>query len=429
MKTLRFFTIFQIVVGALFSTAIYGIICVNPLPKANSKRIDVQYKKGDIMKKYKYMFLPALIVSLLLAGCGAKQPAQDAPVESAGTEVATEPASGEDDKEVVATDNSDTKYEDINSIPAYKYTGDKKYMDAISDYLVKNEIEISGDSHAKLYIPYGLIAETDESDPSKIIAYGVFGIDGYDLLNTTLFSVQASVTAGSVTLKTLDDGSFEVTGSDLPYTEEESEEVFKPVKGLYEKITKLYDEPLRKEREDAIAGYVNSNDLYITQFQDYGHLPVQINGAKETPEDAQFYDFKSKLGYSMTYDLRRYSVMSSDDDLYGKVEDEWTGTLMVVDKYDTKDADEAIAKSLEFSNAGKLESSDATIGDGIACKRAAYDETIEDGRIFRYVVYAVPVDDGALTVKIETTVEKGVSEMTVEELEEEFKSMLATFRI
>ena len=381
------------------------------------------------MKKILYMFLPALIISLLLAGCAKKQPAKSAQTENAGVGKTEDTSDKKAGNEESANEDTDNGYEDINSVPAYKYTGDAKYMDVISDYLIKNEIEISEGDHAKLYIPYGLIAETDESDPSKIIAYGVFGIDGYDLLNTTLISVEASVTAGSITLKTLDDGSFEVTGSDLPYTEEESKEVFKPVKGLYEKITKLYDEPLRKEREDAIAGYVNSNDLYITQWQDYGHLPVQIKGAKETPEDAQFYNFNSKLGYSMTYDLRRYSVMSSDDDLYGKVEDEWTGTLMVVDKYETKDADEAIAKSLEFSDAGKLESSDASIGDKIACRKAAYDETLDDERIFRYVVYAVPCGDSTLAVKIETTVEKGVSEMTVDELEEEFRSMLDTFKI
>ncbi len=304
-------------------------------------------------------------------------------------------------------------------------------MGVIDDYLVAEEKSHVSDP-AGVYIPFGFIAQVDDSSPDDIIVYGSFNLDGYDLINTTLFDKMGYRNYGAVHLKKNDDGTVEVVSADLPETEEESKEVFAPVKGLYEKVMSEADSKLDQLKEEAIAEYVNTNGLNITQWQQHGHSPVTVLNAPETPEDAQFYRFVSPLGYEMTYDLRELTLSSDDGgDVYGEVEPDgvWTGTLMAVKKAEGDDTDAAIKEALSDTDASTLTAGDATIGSGIACKRAEYDEKLEDGRIFRYVCYAVPADKGVITVVIETTVEKGVSELSVEELEKKFESTLSTFKI
>jgi hypothetical protein len=212
-------------------------------------------------------------------------------------------------------------------------------------------------------------------------------------------------------------------------TGEESMELFAPVEGLYEKVLKAMDTEAVKAQEEALAEYVSENGLNITQYQHFGYEPIPI-GTAVTPEEAQSYRYASPLGYEVSYDLRDFTLSADEaSDMIAMVNDNDSGTFMIAALQDTKDPDEAIALALSDAEADSFTCTDAVIGDGISCRKTVYDETLEDGRIFRYVGYAVPVKDKVLTILIETTWEKGVSEMSTEDLEKVFKDMLASFAL
>ncbi|MCR5420460.1 MAG: hypothetical protein K6E98_05615 [Lachnospiraceae bacterium] len=404
------------------------------------------------MKKYGKKLMMVMAVTLLMSGC-AKQNTAGPVNEAAGAldsstanteEVDTdkadkaektdkrdkednaEPKEEAMDRQEASSKESEDSYEDPDNLPQYVYQGSEQYMDVISDYLIESEKELMGSDVAQVYIPFAIIAEVDDKDPSDIIAYGAYNIKGYDLLNTTLFATTGSWSNGALHLKTNEDGTYTVTDAELAMVDEESREIFAPVPGLYDKVNQLVADEADSLLEENIAEYVSINNLNITQCQDYCWAPVAVKNAKETPETAQFYTFESPFGYQLTYDLRELSLMSSDeDDMYGKVEEESTGTLMVIEKSEETNVDAAIKEALSHTNAENIKSEEAAVA-GIACHRAEYDETIEDGRIFRYVCYAISKDDGILTIRLETTVEQGVSELSVKELEEFFKPALDT---
>lgn len=403
------------------------------------------------MKKITGIIIAAQTAAIIMTGCAANAPqeefappsaeetaildkteteAVEAPQETEPVTEAAESTEASEAAEPAETEAPDTEASDADTVilPDYKYNGTDEYMGVICDYLIAEEkaraVEPNG-----VYIPFGLIVQTDDTDPEDIIAYGTFNMDGYDLMNTTLFEKTGWRNYGAIHLRKNDDGTLEVTSADLPEIEEESKKVFDPVKGLYEKVIKEADSKLDGLHEEAVADYVNSNGLNITQWQEYGRAPKPVKGAPETREEDQFYKYASPLGYEITFDLREFDLSSDDEgDTFGAVEpdDKWTGTLMVVKKIVGDDTDAAIAKALSTTDATGIKGSDATVGNGIACKRAEYDEKLDDGRIFRYVCYAIPTDGNVLTVLIETTVEKGVSELSVEELEKKFDGTLQT---
>ena len=389
------------------------------------------------MKKRVIFTAMVLMTGWTLAGCGNENAAAtepiaqetEAPVTSASEEnIETEEVQEEEATEVTASIDASVQYEDPDTLPQYTYQGTEEYLDVISDYMVTTYAQESFGDEADVFIPYSIIAETDETNPEDILVYGEYDIDGYDLRNSTLTSSCGARNRGVFHLKKDESGNISVTDADLPPTDEESEELFAPVEAAYEKLTALSDEEVTAVRATAIAEYINTNGLYITQWQDYGRKPVTVLNAPETPEDEQFYDYKSSLGYEITYDLREFSVdESSDSDMFGKVEEEYTGTFMVVQKAASGDAAAALTDAASESGISDVEITDAVIGDGIACSRAAWDEKLEDGRIFRYIGYSVSTDEDVLVLLLETTCEDGGNEMSEEELDQLFEDTLSTF--
>ncbi|MBR1910308.1 MAG: hypothetical protein IJ821_06950 [Lachnospiraceae bacterium] len=355
--------------------------------------------------------------------------AQPEDSQSADTQPAeeTEPADESADEAV-----DESPYDDPKSLPLYKYQGDDKYLGVISDYMIAEDMEMNGENAADVYIPYSIIAHTDERNPDDILVYGSFNRCGYDLLNSTLVAVSGSWDAGIFHLKKTGDGDYEVTGADLPMTEQESIKLFDPLPGLYDKLMATFDETGDELRQEEIAKYINTNGLYITQWQEYGYAPKPVLNAPPTPEEENFYTHTSQMGYSLTYDLRKFSYRGdATGESYLKIEPDatWTGTSMNVNSFDTADAGEAIAEALSFTDAESFDISDSVFGDNISCKRAVYDEDISDGRIFRYICYAVPAGDKTITIYLHTAVQEGVSELTVEELEKTFEETLKTFTV
>ncbi len=382
-------------------------------------------------------------VMLMTTGCGAETSTEAQPESPAA-----ETGSSETSETAGQTTTADTGESSLDSyespdaadalndygnpynLPKYVYTGDEPYLDVISEYMVTTYAEEGFGTEADVYIPYSFISGTDESNPEDILVYGEYDIDGYELKNTTLVSINGARNRGVFHLKKESDGAYTVVSADLPPTEMESVELFSDTDGLYEKLSALTEEEIEAKRTDAIAGYIKANSaLNITQWQDYGWEPEAIPGTA-TSEEAQFYTLSSDKGYSITYDLRAYSMSeSSDSDMLGKVEEDYTGTFMLIRKSAKNDADEAINEVLAEMGAAASEITDAAIGNGLVARRTAWDENLDDGRIFRYICYAVPSDNSVLLVMLETTYEPGVNEMSLDDLDASFKPTLDTLRL
>ncbi|MCR5301552.1 MAG: hypothetical protein K6E49_03830 [Lachnospiraceae bacterium] len=383
----------------------------------------------------------AITAALLLSGCNVSvnttpEPAQEeTPAAEPGNESAA--AEAETKSEVTAAEDENeppagtSVYEDPKSLPEYTYQGDEKYMDVICKYMVDYEKQFTDNGQVKVYIPFNIIVETDESDPDDILVYGSYNVDGFRLLNTTLFTESGSRSFGTFHLKTVADGKYEVTDAELPLVEEECEELFAPIDGLYKKISETYDKEADKARADSIAQYVSANSLNITQWQDFGHKPVAVEGAAPTSDADNIYHYDSPLGYSIDFDLRDVSLNASDDDMFSKIEDIDTGTLMVIKSYTESDPDKAVNTALSDAdtdmNVSDITLADFEIGDGIKCRRGDSDVPLDDGRIFRYVCLATPASNGTITLVLTTTIEKDAPGLSADELVEAFNGMLSSF--
>ncbi len=390
------------------------------------------------MKKRMIPAAATVIAAMLITGCGTQNAQTPQPSEPASSEtpsvvteqqeqdVSAEPAATEEESE----DAEETlAYEDPSSLPVYTYAGTEDYLDVISEYMVTEYAKNFGGG-ADVFIPYSFVVEKDEKDPSDILVYGEYDIDGYDLRNTTLVSSCGARNRGVFHLKKDDDGSVTVTEADLPETEAESVKLFEPVEDAYAKLTALTDDDIASCRATAIAEYVNTNGLNILQWQDYCQSPVSIINAPETPEEDEFYDYESPLGYGITYDLRAFSLHASNDsDMYGEVSDTYTGTFMDVKKVTSTNPADALNDEISNSGVSDVTLADATIGDGITCSKAEWEEKLDDGRSFLYIGYAVPVGDDSIVVMLDGTYEKGTNEITLEGLEQLFASTLETFHV
>lgn len=388
----------------------------------------------------KRMIPAAALVSaaMIFTGCGAQTGETAQPAETAATEassVATEQQAeaavteSETAAEETETQTMTMAYEDPANLPVYTYQGTEEYLDVISDYMVKEYAKNFGDG-ADVFIPYSFIVEKDETDPSNILVYGEYDIDGYELRNTTLVSSCGARNRGVFHLKKDDNGTVTITEAELPETDNESMKLFEPVKNAYAKLTALTDEDITACRATAIAEYVNTNGLNILQWQDYGKSPVAILNAPETPEEDQFYAYESPLGYGIAYDLRAFTLHASpESDLYGKVEEDYTGTFMDVKKVTSIDPVTALNNEISEKGASDVTVTDASIGDGVACSQAEWEEKLDDGRSFLYMGYAVPDGEDTLVLMMEITCEEGADENTAVELGQLFASTLATFHL
>ncbi|MBO4901008.1 MAG: hypothetical protein J5509_12045 [Lachnospiraceae bacterium] len=392
------------------------------------------------MKRYGKIIAAAMIASLMATGCGAADtPQTEAPQAQETAEETVAPEDTAEAQEEASEDASETASSTLVSLPGYVYTGSEEYLDVISEYMIKDAREWY-DPDTGVYIPFSFIAGVDDADPEDIKVYGEFDIDGYDLLNTTLACCNGGRSRGVFHIKKEDDGSYTVVDAELPLTEDETVALFEGHDDMYAILAALTDDDVTAKRSEAIAEYVNTNDLNITQWQDYSWKPIAVLNAPETPEEEQFYDYTSEMGYSLTYDLREYSMSpSAESDMLSAVGDDdvFTGTYMVIRKTGLSDADETLQVAADDSvwtpddedATADIDIADATIGDGIACRRAAWNFEIDDGRIFRYIGYSVPADEGTLLFLLETTYEEEINDMSIEDLDESFKSVLDSISV
>lgn len=373
------------------------------------------------MKKRMAFVLSLLILSLSVLGCGAKEtaaPATDTPDGdvngSAVEDVAEEPV-----------ENASVSL----PLPAYKYTGDEEYLAEISDYLIDYFGKEAGLDDLDVLIPYSIIVQTDENSEDDIVVYGSFNIDGYTLRNTTLCSGPGARSYGIFHISKAD-GNVTIKDGQLSQTYYDMQDMFSPIDGMLDKINALSDEDIEKARVQSIEEYVTSNNLGITQWQDFGRAPEAIADATTSDED-EMYTFKSNFDYEITYDLRKITLSSigEEGDMFGRVEsgDFYSGTFMVICTSAYSDPEKAVYENNTDISPKDLEFTDTTIGSYPA-KRAEWTERTDDGSEMRYVFYGIDVKETVITVKLSTTHSEKVPEMSIEELDAFFADTLATFK-
>lgn len=373
-----------------------------------------------MIKRIAYILM-VLVMSLSVLGCGAKEtaaPVTDTPEGdvngSAVEDVAEEP-----------TESTSVSL----PLPAYKYTGNEEYIAQINDYLIDYYGKETGLDDLDILIPYSIIVQTDENSDDDIVVYGSFNVDGYTLRNTTLCSGPGARSYGIFHISKAD-GDIKITDGQLSQTYYDMQDMFSPIDGLLDKINALSEEDIDKARVESIEEYVTSNNLGITQWQDFGRAPVAIAGATTSDED-EMYTFKSNFDYEITYDMRKITLSSIEDegDMFGRVEsgDFYSGTFMVICTSAYSDPEKAVYENNTDINPKDLEFTDATIGSYPA-RRAEWSEKTDDGREMRYVFYGVDVQETVITVKLSTTYSENVSDMSIEELDEFYADTLATFK-
>ena len=76
----------------------------------------------------------------------------------------SQPADAQAAEETEPADEAvdESPYDDPKSLPLYKYQGDDKYLGVISDYMIAEAMEMNGENAADVYIPYSILAHTDD---------------------------------------------------------------------------------------------------------------------------------------------------------------------------------------------------------------------------------------------------------------------------
>lgn len=175
-----------------------------------------------------------------------------------------------------AVSASEAESEGKETLPAFVYTGEDPYFDAILDYMRKTEGESFDPS--QVMIPAFILLEEDASDPEDIKVWGNFWIFNYDLEGTTLMMQSGGEAPGLIHLKKTDDG-YEVTSMDRvgdgSNYDPDIERIFGVKKELLDAIRYDHDD-LDTVRADYIRMYSEESGIEITAFQDYGWDPVPI---------------------------------------------------------------------------------------------------------------------------------------------------------
>ena len=187
-------------------------------------------KMGRMMKCRRLILLAVLLSAAVFSSCGKKA---DAPSEK---------AAGGNDHAAVETDGGagDIQTSPIpsdGSLPAFRFSGEPAYMNAILDYLTEKEGRHyeAGD----VMIPNFLIFRAEDTDPENIRVWGSFWLMNYDLEGDSLKLKNGGSYAGLFTLKEAG-GSCEVTGTDLAGNKESFEEDIERLFGVDEELRSAY---------------------------------------------------------------------------------------------------------------------------------------------------------------------------------------------
>lgn len=316
---------------------------------------------------------------------------------------------------------------EADRLPDYIYQGDDPYLPAVCDYIMQTYSPFY--TQEDVAIPCPLILETDDTDPQDVRLWGIFVLDNYRLVNTTLIGESGGATPGLVHLKAVDGGwqvtSMETVGDGDDF-QKDVERIFGMREGLLKRYQGITSDDINQARLRSVSDYVNWNGLNITQMQDFGWKPMALVNAPETAVADQIVHYSSALGYALDYDLRLFSYISFGDNEEGFAGvDALEGISLDVQRREGENAD-AVAQSLsEELNRPVIEN--ATIGEDNLAALCVRDAALRDGVVKR--AYVVTVKDGCLVVTVSNTYYAEEGDPVVEGGVAALEALLASFRL
>ena len=313
------------------------------------------------------------------------------------------------------------------ALPAYVYQGDEPMMAAICDYLLETQAGYFGE--ADVAIPCPVVLETDDADPEDIRVWGEFSLFNYNLLNTTLVLQSGGIVPGLLHLKAAGE-DFEVVSAEWVEDGEDYgaavERIFGAREGLVRKLENIA-EASEEAMLRSVSDYVRWNGLPITQYQEFGWLPVPLIGAAETAEADQIVHLESALGYALDYDLRAFSFASFGEEEEGlSGVGDLEGISLDVARYADRTAEEVVQQL-----AGELAepvTEAAQIGaEGLEAT------CVRDGALREDVdrsTYVLPLaDGGCLAVSLSNTYYAMEGDQVVVGADEALAAVLGTLRV
>ena len=186
------------------------------------------------------MTVVAVIVLGLAAGCGPKKNSKKAAVEP-------EPAASET-----------------------IYTAIDKYL---AEEIAPNY------APAEITIPLHTYISVDECNPEDIVVLGDYWIFNYDQCGDTLKTVSGGNHAGMMHIRPTEDGHFEIVSFDQVLDGADNDPSAKKIFGdKYPEYAAAHSDGEKREeiRKDVIASYVQSHNLPVKVYKDFGWPAVEI---------------------------------------------------------------------------------------------------------------------------------------------------------
>ena len=173
----------------------------------------------------------------------------------------------------------------IPYLPAYTYPGDDPVMKAVAEYIVEDLTAYYSDYSVS--IPAPVIFRTEDMDADHVKVYGNFWVLNYILRDGILDCDSGGENPGYLILEKSGDSwtvsETEFAGDGSEYAEDIRRfcNGDKELETLYFSSNDAQNDPLYTVRLEYVRDYVESNDLDIEAFQDFGWDPVYLHDSDE----------------------------------------------------------------------------------------------------------------------------------------------------
>jgi len=254
------------------------------------------------------VLLFALSAALMMGACGKKTDSAASSAETgiaAAESTAAESAAGE-----TAADAEDSgQILKPGDLPAFRFTGEAAWMDALLDDLIKENGGAfeSGD----VMIPNFVIFRVKDEDPDYVRVWGNFWLMNYELEGQSLQTKNGGSFPGKFTLRRKD-GIYQVSERDMVGDgsdyQKDAERVFGEDDELFSAWS-TQDQVTEENRKKTIQRYAEEWGLPLTSYQDPGWDPVLLTSSRTENEPA-FPDIAGKWTSGTGMD----TVMSITDD-------------------------------------------------------------------------------------------------------------------
>ena len=264
----------------------------------------------------KKISLVLFLMMFLISSCGKKEVVENTNenITKDAVEIAEKPV-------IIATNDKED---------AFTYTGEDKYLKAITEEMVENVARLYESDYKKaIEIPTPIVVKVDDSDKNDIKVYGNFWIFGYSLKGTTFHNENGGEAPGCYHLKEEEDGSVVFVSKEIAEDGSNFTSSLKKIASddeeLYNAIVVEAREKLEEKRVEYVKMYAKSKGLNITSIKDYG-WPIIIF---DTATNEEFvYDFYN----SYMEEIRQEDVLNDMVSRIDNLKSKYMNDELIVEK-------------------------------------------------------------------------------------------------